>query len=159
MIRLISLVLMGLLLAASAAQAGFYQWEDEDGNVHITDYPPPSKSNKKVNVHRFESSSPSVVEPPPIHLPDTTAQKPQRREKPEVILYTTSWCPYCRQAKDFFRARGIGYTEYDIDRDRSAAGELRKLSGQRSIPFAVVNGEKISGYAPDAYEEALRKNE
>ena len=30
----------------------------------------------------------------------------------KVELYTTSWCPYCKKARDFFRSRGISFTEY-----------------------------------------------
>ncbi|HQK99241.1 MAG TPA: glutaredoxin family protein [Smithellaceae bacterium] len=159
MMRLVVLALFGLLLLTATAQAGFYQWEDEDGGVHITDYPPPAQADKKIKVHRFESSAPTVAEPPPAGLTEAAARQPDRLQKPEVVLYTTSWCPYCKKAKDFFRARGIAYTEYDIERDRSAAEDLRRLSAARSIPFAVVNGERISGYAPEAYEDALRKED
>ena len=28
-------------------------------------------------------------------------------EQPEVVLYSTSWCGYCKMARDFFAANGI----------------------------------------------------
>ena len=40
------------------AQADFYKWEDENGNIHITDYPPPAKSGKKIQVHKYNSTCP-----------------------------------------------------------------------------------------------------
>lgn len=38
----------------------------------------------------------------------------------KVVMYATSWCPYCQQARNYFREQGIAYTEYDIERDAEA---------------------------------------
>jgi len=77
-------------------------------------------------------------------------------ESPRVELYVTSWCPYCKKAIRFFESRGIPYTSYNIEQDRSAAEERRRLDSRGGVPFAVINGKKIRGYAPDAYERALK---
>lgn len=156
-------VFVVLLLSAGAMSADFYKWEDEEGNLHITDYPPPKKGAKKVKVHQTESEAvdalprmPQNVVPLPPAAREPEAVKPGTSH--EVVLYTTSWCPYCKQAKAYFDAKSIPYTEYDVEKDSAAAARRAKMSGS-GVPFAVVNGERISGYSPSAYDAALRKNE
>ncbi|MFO7570746.1 MAG: glutaredoxin family protein [Smithellaceae bacterium] len=152
-------VLILCLVVSGPALADFYQWEDESGNVHITDYPPPPTSAAKIKIHRDNAAAPAAPRnPAPTARPKATENR-NRRTDHEVILYTTSWCSYCKKARDFFNARGIRYTEYDIEKDRHAAETMRKLSGRSGVPFAIVNQERISGYAPEAYDAALRKNE
>jgi glutaredoxin len=81
-----------------------------------------------------------------------------RTTAPKVELYVTSWCPWCKKAVEFFRSRGIPFTEYDVEKDQAAARRHRELAGGRSgVPFAVVNGQRIHGYAPEEYEMALQK--
>ncbi len=75
----------------------------------------------------------------------------------EVILFGTSWCPYCRKARDFFRARGIDFIEYDIEKDREAAIRKKELDTKGGVPFAIINGRSIHGYSESAYEKALQE--
>jgi glutaredoxin len=77
------------------------------------------------------------------------------QENAQVELYVTSWCPYCRKAIDFFRSKGIYYTVYDIERDENAARRKKELDPRNGVPFAVVNGVKIHGFSPEAYQKAL----
>jgi len=74
---------------------------------------------------------------------------------PKVELYITGWCPYCREAVDFFKARGIYFDLYDIEKDEKAALRKNELDGRRGVPFAVINGQKIHGYSEQAYLKAL----
>lgn len=72
-----------------------------------------------------------------------------------VELYSTSWCPYCKKARDFFRAKGISFTEYDVEKDKDAARRMQQLDGRGSVPFAVIDGRGIHGFSEAAYEKAL----
>ncbi len=74
----------------------------------------------------------------------------------QVELYVTSWCPYCRQAIDFFRSRGINPVVYDIERDDNAARRKKELDPSKGVPFAVINGVKIHGFSDYAYLKALK---
>jgi glutaredoxin len=76
---------------------------------------------------------------------------------PQVELYVTSWCPYCVKAENFFRAQGIPFTVYDVERDSAAARRKDELDTRRGVPFAIINGQKIHGYSESAYREALAK--
>ena len=79
-------------------------------------------------------------------------------ESDQVELYVTSWCPYCRQAIDFFRSRGINYAVYDIERDDNAARRKKELDPRKGVPFAVINGIKIHGFSEKAYLKALNND-
>jgi len=80
------------------------------------------------------------------------------QETNQVELYVTSWCPYCRQAIDFFRSRGVYYVLYDIERDDNAARRKKELDPRKGVPFAVINGTKIHGFSEEAYLKALNQN-
>jgi len=73
----------------------------------------------------------------------------------KVELYTTSWCPYCKQARDFFRAKGISFAEYDVEKDKDAARRMQQLDGRNGVPFVVIDGRGIRGFSQAAYEKAL----
>jgi len=46
---------------------------------------------------------------------------------------------------------------YDIEKDAAAAKRKEELDVGRGVPFAVINGVKISGWSKQAYEQALKK--
>ncbi len=80
------------------------------------------------------------------------------QETNQVELYVTSWCPYCRQAIDFFRSRGIYCVIYDVERDDDAARRKKELDPRKGVPFAVINGIKIHGFSEKIYLKALNRN-
>ncbi len=47
--------------------------------------------------------------------------------------------------------------DVNIEKDKAAALRKKKLDSGRGVPFAVVNGRKISGFNPKAYENAMKK--
>ena len=52
-----------------------------------------------------------------------------------IVMYSTTWCADCRRAKRIFGARGVEYTEINIDEDWAAAKEVMQLNGgMRSVP-------------------------
>lgn len=77
---------------------------------------------------------------------DATANtRPQKK----VEVYLTDWCPYCRKLEKVLKANGIEYIAYNVDLDFKAKRRLKMLSGNTGIPFTVVDGRKVYGYAPE----------
>ncbi len=64
----------------------------------------------------------------------------------DVKIYTTPTCGYCHQAKSFLDGLGVKFTEYDVSRNREAAEEMVRLTGQMGVPVIVVDGEAIIGF-------------
>jgi len=154
------LLLIFFFLFQGISSAEYYKWEDENGNVNITDYPPPVKSAQNIEVHKSETkddaSQSAESSPKQSGKPSPGNAKAETKKSNEVILYMTSWCPYCKMAADFFRSRNIPFTEYDIEKDRAAAERKKQLDSKSGVPFAIINGQPIHGYSPGAYEKALQ---
>ncbi len=158
MVKYILFVFIVFFVMPSLAIADFYTWEDEKGNVHITDYPPPAKQGKKIKVRKDEDIPKDFCIRPAKEQTAKQSDKDKvaQSENNEVILYTTSWCPYCTKARDFFASRNISFTEYDIERDKEAARRKKELDPRGGVPFAIINGKEIHGYSESAYKNALR---
>jgi glutaredoxin len=75
-------------------------------------------------------------------------------EQPLVIMYATSWCPYCQRAREFFARHKIVYVEYDVERDQEASRAHRNLGG-RGVPLITVGDEVISGFSEEQLSELL----
>ncbi len=159
----ITMILLMLLLGAGGAEV--YKWVDQNGATYFSDQPPRNTGS----VGKVESvPTPHYQAPKPNHSdddklgrsndrPDEFQKEEEERTSrpPEVELYTTRWCGYCMKAREYFRAEGIPFTEYDIERDQNAALRKKRLDPQPGIPFAVVNGQAVHGFSPSAYARAL----
>jgi glutaredoxin-like YruB-family protein len=75
-----------------------------------------------------------------------------------VTIYTTPTCPYCKLAKDFFKEKGIPFSEIDVASDPTAANEMVKKSGQMGVPVIEVNGQIVVGWNQAALQEIMDKN-
>ena len=65
---------------------------------------------------------------------------------PQVVMYTTSWCPYCRAAKSLFAAKKIQFTEIDVTQEPKLRVDMERLSGRRTVPQILIDGNPIGGY-------------
>lgn len=73
-----------------------------------------------------------------------------------ISVYTTPSCAYCHKVKDWFRARGIRFDEYNVAADLRRADEMVRKSGQMGVPVTDVNGRIIVGFNTEQLERALR---
>ncbi len=78
----------------------------------------------------------------------------------KVTVYTSFWCPDCREAKRFLQRHSIAFEEVDIENTPGAADEVVKRTGKRAIPQFVIDGEWIQPYRPGKgflYEEMAER--
>jgi glutaredoxin len=80
-----------------------------------------------------------------------------------VVLYSTTWCTYCKQARAYLEKRNIAYEEKDIEADPDALAELtHKAQGTRiklgSVPVLDVKGTLIQGFNPRQIDELLAQD-
>ena len=64
----------------------------------------------------------------------------------KVVIYTTSYCPYCHAAKEFLRSKKVTFEEIDVTDDDAMREKLEKLSGQSTVPQIFADGKPIGGY-------------
>lgn len=63
-----------------------------------------------------------------------------------VKIYTTGTCPYCIQAKQLLKSRGVA--ELDEIRVDQVAGERQKMmdiTGRRTVPQIFIGDQHIGG--------------
>lgn len=72
-----------------------------------------------------------------------------------VKIYTTPTCPYCTKAKEYFKRRGVDYTEYNVVQDKEALQEMIKLSGGRSVPVIAAGDEVMIGFDQERLDKIL----
>lgn len=65
--------------------------------------------------------------------------------KPDVILFTTGWCPFCRRAKTLLKEKGVVWTELDIDEDPLHRQAMLETSGRNTVPQIFINGTHVGG--------------
>jgi glutaredoxin 3 len=75
----------------------------------------------------------------------------------DVVIYTTPTCGYCRQAKEYLKARKVPFVEKDVAVDPVAAREMVQRSGQRGVPVLVMDGEVIVGFDRRRIDQALSR--
>ena len=73
----------------------------------------------------------------------------------KTVVYTTSNCPYCHQAKEFLSQRGVKFTEYDVSLDSNAAAEMIRKSGQKGVPVITIDDQVIVGFDRPRLEHLL----
>ena len=72
-------------------------------------------------------------------------------------VYSTSSCPWCTVAKNYLASKNVKFEDVDVNRDREAAMEMVRKSGQRGVPVLEINGDIIVGFDQNAIDNALRK--
>ena len=62
-----------------------------------------------------------------------------------IVMYATSWCPYCAEARDLLHAKGAPFEEIDVDAHPAARAEMMKRSGRRTVPQIFIGERHIGG--------------
>lgn len=155
MIKYLLILVAVVFVISGTANADYYKWEDEEGNVHITDYPPPPKSGK-VQIHKDESNvkSPQSDEEQQDSAKDN---KTKETKAPEVILYTKNSCAECDKAREFLKSKRINFTEYNLDNDRNALKKRKEIDDSEDVPLAIINRSQVYGFSEAVYNRALKQ--
>jgi mycoredoxin len=66
----------------------------------------------------------------------------------ELTVYSSAWCPDCREAKRFLAKYNIPYREIDVATTPGAIEEIVRRTGKRAIPQFVIDGDWVQPYDP-----------
>ncbi len=56
----------------------------------------------------------------------------------KVTLFSTAWCPYCKQEEEWLKENGVEFKTVMIDEDANAASYIVQKTNQNSIPITEV---------------------
>ena len=148
----------------------YYRYIDAGGSLHFVDslerVPEASRASAKSIALAAESGSstpptPSRAAAPPAARPrpfERTASLPASRRPVSsagVVVYTTSWCGWCRKTLAWLDERGVEYENRDIERSDTWRDELVDKTGSVSIPVVEIDGQIVRGYDPGRMGELL----
>lgn len=71
----------------------------------------------------------------------------QNTNQPQVVVYSTSVCPYCIRAKQLLERKGIAYTEINLSKEAPAVRvELMQRTNHRTVPQIFIHDKFIGGF-------------
>ena len=65
---------------------------------------------------------------------------------PNIVVYSTNYCPYCVRAKDLLTRKGQKYTEINVEDDAAREAMIAKAGGRRTVPQIFINDQHIGGF-------------
>lgn len=139
-------ILLLAAVTASGAQAGdIHRWTDSAGNVHFGDRPPVATESEVIELRINTYSSPNIEALEDVFQADD-----------RVVMYSASWCGVCRQAKRYFQAGHIPFTEYDVETSAKGRRDYRRLNA-RGVPVILVGRQRLNGFTPASFERVYRR--
>lgn len=141
-----SLIVLAALTAICAPAAAQYKWTAANGVVNYSDLPPPPGVN---GVSTLSS----------VRAPDDGGQIPaglrDAASKYPVVLYTTSDCAPCQQARSHLARRGIPFAERTVKTSADADAFKRLGFTDNAFPSLTVGRERASGFEAGEWDRAL----
>ena len=64
---------------------------------------------------------------------------------PSVVMYTTSWCPYCDRARKLLARKNVDFSEIDVESAAEKRAEMRNRSGRTSVPQIFIGDQHVGG--------------
>jgi glutaredoxin 3 len=65
--------------------------------------------------------------------------------RPAVVMYATSWCPYCARARRLLSAKNVTIEEIDIEAAPEKRAEMQQRSGRRTVPQIFIGDHHVGG--------------
>lgn len=137
-------VVIFLLVSSSAlsAYAGLYRYVDGEGQVHYSDQKPQTSEFKALEIK--------------LSVPAQNSQMAKKKSTGGVVIYTSSTCNYCKQAKAWMKQKSVLFTERNITTSRTARKAYDKL-GARGVPVILVGENRLNGFNPHRLQALLDK--
>jgi glutaredoxin len=83
------------------------------------------------------------------------------KQYPRIVLFSTSWCPHCRAAKEYMTKNNIPFINRDVEVDDGAMEDLTKKYKSAGVPVIVFGKDSgeiiIKGFSPGLFQETLQK--
>ena len=77
---------------------------------------------------------------------------------PRIVLYSVSWCPHCKEAKEYLTSHNIPFINKDVELDDKYKQELIEKYKTGGVPLIVFgNDEKLmKGFNSERFEKILK---
>jgi glutaredoxin 3 len=66
---------------------------------------------------------------------------------PDIVIYSTGWCPYCVRARALLERKGAAFREIKVDEDPAErATMLSRSGGRRTVPQIFIGDRHVGGF-------------
>jgi glutaredoxin 3 len=72
--------------------------------------------------------------------------KKYKMSQQEIVIYTWSTCPFCINAKRLLKQKNMKYVEKEVVKNKHYLKEMKKKTGETSVPQIFINGKHIGGF-------------
>jgi glutaredoxin len=79
-------------------------------------------------------------------LPEVEKALASLTQRQRVVLFSTSWCNYCAQARQYLEKAKIGYAELDVEQNIDAMHFHAKVLRADGVPVIVMGNRVVFGY-------------
>ena len=136
---------------AHSSNAGIYKWVDKDGGIHYSQQKPVDISVEEMHIKSYKNVVIEDVQEK-TNSKTYTANKIQSIKRPKkVVMYSAEWCGICKKAKKYFKKNNIRYTNYDIDKNKSAKARYKKM-GAKGVPVIFIGKRRMNGFSIDGFK-------
>ena len=73
----------------------------------------------------------------------------------QVTVYSTPTCAFCHMAKDYFKEKGITYSDHNVATDLEKRQEMLELTGQMGVPVIKIGDDVVIGFDQGRINELL----
>lgn len=64
---------------------------------------------------------------------------------PDIALYSSAYCPYCRRARALLDSKSVAYVVLDVDRDPGLWQEMTQRTGRNTVPQIFIGDHHVGG--------------
>ena len=145
--KLVIAITLSTLWSVNTYGAEVFKWVDSQGNVHFGDKPPEQEKLEVVKLG--QSNSFTQV--------SANSEENAMTQQKKIVMYATSWCPYCKKARAYFKDNGLTFTEYNVENSPSKNKEFKALGGTGYPLILIGKQDKMQGFSVSAFEKRFNK--
>ncbi len=149
---LIKILLLISIAYSISINAEIYKWVDAHGNISYSDEKPEGQATQTVIIKEQNHTEPQnnvkknkVTKFIPLFGNTESYKSKRSSSSKKLIMYSASWCGYCKKARNYFTKNRIRFTEYDIEKNLTAKRIYDKLGGS-GIPLIVSGTKQMQGF-------------
>lgn len=135
-----------MALAATAAQAQYFRWVDEQGKTHYGDRPPPTAAGK---AQAMRQGAPMADKQLSFAVREAMATFP-------VTLHVTADCAEgCKEGRDYLKHRGIPFSEKNVASNEDLDALKKLAGGEAVVPVLTVGSKTAKGWLKSDWQRLL----
>lgn len=70
----------------------------------------------------------------------------------KVVLYSSSRCVKCQEARQYLMAKKIPFVEFDVQKSRRGAKDFARLKG-RGVPILLIGTVRLDGFEKHRFDK------